>query len=402
MEVRKAVSGDLDAVVALRARLWPEISTEEHRREAGATLAGHPRSTLPLVIFVADDGGRVIGFVEVGLRSHADGCDPSRPCGFVEGWYVAPEHRGRGVGGALIRRAETWAEGLGCAELASDTWIDNEESQRAHAALGFEVVDRCVNFRKQLSPRSSGERPLHYGADLARVHHDHFGMVARAAARELLARLSRAGISSGTIVDLAAGSGILSRGAVAAGFDVWGVDLSEDMLRIARAEASAATFVAGSLWSVNLPPCVAVAAAGEAFSYAADPVADPPALEERLAATHRALAPGGLLLFDVAGPGRSGPDGSRRVFWTHGQAHIGVEEHEDRAERRLTRAITLFVPEGDRFRRTQETHSLRLYAPEDVGASLTRIGFAWERLHRYDDFEFPPGWHAYAAVKTAA
>ena len=35
-------------------------------------------------------------------------------------------------------------------ELASDTWIDNEKSQRAHEALGFEVVDRCVNYRKVL------------------------------------------------------------------------------------------------------------------------------------------------------------------------------------------------------------------------------------------------------------
>jgi DNA-binding MarR family transcriptional regulator len=38
----------------------------------------------------------------------------------------------------------------GCTELASDTWIDNEPSQRAHLALGFEVVNRCINFRKTL------------------------------------------------------------------------------------------------------------------------------------------------------------------------------------------------------------------------------------------------------------
>jgi hypothetical protein len=28
--------------------------------------------------------------------------------------------------------------------------IDNEGSQRAHEALGFDVVDRCVHFRKGL------------------------------------------------------------------------------------------------------------------------------------------------------------------------------------------------------------------------------------------------------------
>jgi aminoglycoside 6'-N-acetyltransferase I len=28
--------------------------------------------------------------------------------------------------------------------------IDDERSQRAHEALGFEVVDRCVHFRKRV------------------------------------------------------------------------------------------------------------------------------------------------------------------------------------------------------------------------------------------------------------
>jgi aminoglycoside 6'-N-acetyltransferase I len=34
--------------------------------------------------------------------------------------------------------------------MASDALIDNEVSQRAHKRLGFEVVDRCVRFRKGL------------------------------------------------------------------------------------------------------------------------------------------------------------------------------------------------------------------------------------------------------------
>lgn len=34
--------------------------------------------------------------------------------------------------------------------MASDAPIDNEDSLLAHQALGFEVVDRCVHFRKPL------------------------------------------------------------------------------------------------------------------------------------------------------------------------------------------------------------------------------------------------------------
>jgi len=84
------------------------------------------------------------------VRSQADGCDPSRPGGFVEGWFVQEEFRNRGVGSELMRSAEDWPRGQGCLEMASDALIDNEGSQRAHEALGFDVVDRCVHFRKGL------------------------------------------------------------------------------------------------------------------------------------------------------------------------------------------------------------------------------------------------------------
>jgi aminoglycoside 6'-N-acetyltransferase I len=107
--------------------------------------------TLPAAILVSYDAdGTVTGFVEVGLRSHADGCDTARPVGFVEGWFVYESFRDRGIGGKLMQAAEQWARMQGCVEIASDTWIDDERSQRAHEALGFEVVDRCVHFRKRV------------------------------------------------------------------------------------------------------------------------------------------------------------------------------------------------------------------------------------------------------------
>jgi aminoglycoside 6'-N-acetyltransferase I len=150
VHVRLGVPADLEAVARQFATLWPDGPQEEHMTEAAAILAGNPSSTTPLAVLVAEVAGVVVGFVEVGLRSHADGCDPMRATGFIEGWYVEPEHRRRGVGRALVVAAEDWARSKGCTEIASDTWIDNEPSQRAHEALGFEVVDRCVHYRKAL------------------------------------------------------------------------------------------------------------------------------------------------------------------------------------------------------------------------------------------------------------
>jgi aminoglycoside 6'-N-acetyltransferase I len=148
--VRIGRAADTDIVARMFFELWPEGPLAEHQEEAALILAGAPPSTMPLVVLVAETDDRVIGFIEVGLRSHADGCDTRQPVGFIEGWYVEPKQRGKGVGRVLMQAAEDWARSLGCRELASDTWIDHEPSQRAHDALGFEVVDRCVNFKKAL------------------------------------------------------------------------------------------------------------------------------------------------------------------------------------------------------------------------------------------------------------
>jgi aminoglycoside 6'-N-acetyltransferase I len=149
--VRLAGDSDRNELAKMRALLWPDTGVEEHLRELDAILSHPMTGTLPMVILVSrNENGALTGFLEVGMRSHADGCNPAQPVGFVEGWFVQELFRNRGIGGELMRSAEDWARAQGCFEMASDALIDNEGSQRAHEALGFNVVDRCVHFRKGL------------------------------------------------------------------------------------------------------------------------------------------------------------------------------------------------------------------------------------------------------------
>ena len=149
--VRLSQLSDRDQLLRMHEALWPKTPAEEHARELTQILEGKPVVTMPLIILVAEAGDRTLaGFLEVDLRSHADGCNPLRPVGYIEGWYVAENHRHKGIGRKLLAAAEDWARSQGCVEVASDTWVDNEVSQRVHEALGYEVVDRCVHYRKTL------------------------------------------------------------------------------------------------------------------------------------------------------------------------------------------------------------------------------------------------------------
>ncbi|HEU4703386.1 MAG TPA: class I SAM-dependent methyltransferase, partial [Conexibacter sp.] len=141
-----------------------------------------------------------------------------------------------------------------------------------------------------------------YGSDLAHVHDAAFGGWVRAAAPFVLARLSEAGIVDGRVVDLGCGSGIWAAELLDAGYEVVGVDVSADMLAIARKRAPGATFTKAALHDTELPPCVAVTAIGECVNYGG-----PPSLEPLFRRAAAALEPGGLFVFDAAAPGRE-PD----------------------------------------------------------------------------------------------
>ena len=149
MTLRPARKEDRDALAQMRYALWPDGSLDEFAAEVEQILAA-TFSPLPYAILIAEGDRGPAGFIEVSLRSHVDGCD-THPVGYIEGWYVDERSRGTGVGRALVAAAEAWARAHGCTEMGSDALIDNLGSQAAHRALGYDVVDRCVNYRKTLA-----------------------------------------------------------------------------------------------------------------------------------------------------------------------------------------------------------------------------------------------------------
>ena len=127
----------------MRAMLHPDA---DHAHDATVMFAGGQ----PVEVFVAlRDTVGLCGYIEVGERPYAEGCESS-PVAYVESWWVDEDVRRRGVGRALMDAAEAWARGRGHVEIASDTQLENELSQKTHAALGFAEVERLVVFRKPL------------------------------------------------------------------------------------------------------------------------------------------------------------------------------------------------------------------------------------------------------------
>jgi len=91
-----------------------------------------------------------IGFLEVSLRCHyVEGCESS-PVGYIEGIYIKSEYRKMKYATKLIDFACELFKSMGCTQIASDCELENESSIQFHRGIGFEEVNRIVNFVKRI------------------------------------------------------------------------------------------------------------------------------------------------------------------------------------------------------------------------------------------------------------
>lgn len=92
----------------------------------------------------------MVGFAQCSLRhDYVEGCSHS-PVGYLEGIFVLPQYRHRGISRQLLSSCESWAKQQGCLEFASDCELTNVDSLHFHLACGFQEANRIICFQKEL------------------------------------------------------------------------------------------------------------------------------------------------------------------------------------------------------------------------------------------------------------
>jgi aminoglycoside 6'-N-acetyltransferase I len=148
MKIQIGKEQDKQKWLSLRQELWPQVEKSLHLKEIDSMLAKSDKFIVFLALTETDE---IIGFLEASIREDiSEGCQ-IKNIGYIEGWYVKPEQRRKGIGSALVKAAENWTIEQGLDEIGSDTGLEFFLSQKTHSALGFKEVDRAILYRKNLS-----------------------------------------------------------------------------------------------------------------------------------------------------------------------------------------------------------------------------------------------------------
>lgn len=202
------------------------------------------------------------------------------------------------------------------------------------------------------------------------------------------------------VAELGCGTGSLTRLLARRGYAMTAVDLSPDMLSIAQQKCDGldVLFLCQDMSRLTLlEPADAVVSCLDSINY----ITRPAALKRTFQRVHRALAPGGLFLFDVKTPLALESAGGQ-TYLDEDDDLFCVWRGEYSAKRRVCGyGLDLFVrrPDGA-WDRDGEYHEEYAYTLDELEGFLREAGF--QRIHRYDGKKLtPPGPQAQRVFFTA-
>lgn len=176
------------------------------------------------------------------------------------------------------------------------------------------------------------------------------------------------------IVDVACGTGKMTKLLLEKGFDVLGVDSSLEMLQQAR-EKCRATFVCQDMKKLSLPkPADMAVVVNDGLNYLKPQELAP--FFENLSHNVKVGAP---VVFDVSSQFKLQNVLANNVFFVDEKdATLLWTNKTDDAKTQMN--LTLFEKQGENYRRFDETHVQYVHTQQSVQQALTQCGFALQEV----------------------
>lgn len=234
----------------------------------------------------------------------------------------------------------------------------------------------------------------YYKSALSFIHDKYYGDIARLAAGEII--LKRKNNAYSKVIDLGCGSGILAALLNENHMDVLGVDISADMLDLARKNAPDSTFVQSSIFDFEFEHADVISAIGEPFNYLFDHQSSYDSLAAIFKRIKQHLNPDGFFLFDILCNGVENKNPHRVI--ENDDYNMKLDIEIDEASKYLTRTIKFTMKDFGEEKEDIEIHRQLLFDVHQVERLLREIGFQVETWNHYGELSLRTGHEAFYCI----
>ncbi len=205
----------------------------------------------------------------------------------------------------------------------------------------------------------------------------------------LITRHGRAALapSECTILDLGCGTGVMTRLLHDMGYDVTGLDLSEDMLAVASSYDDGILYVNQDMRELELPYSFdCMISVYDSINY----LTRDEDLLKCFGRVHEYLEPDGLFIFDFHTVNYYAEIGESTIAENRDEGSFIWENHYDPDTHLNEYDLTLYVrDEDDRYSRSEETHLQRGYDLDEMTRMLGQSGFSTIEYYDADTGSIP-------------
>ena len=194
--------------------------------------------------------------------------------------------------------------------------------------------------------------------------------------------LTAEGVKPRTAADLACGTGSVSLLLAQCGYQVTGVDMSEDMLTVAADKAQTLEnrplFVCQKLQELRLPRGVDLAVCAlDSMNY----ITNPADCEMAIKRIYKALNPGGIFIFDVNTPEKLRAMDSQVFLDEDDDVYCVWRGEFDEKTNICSYGMDLFQRQGKHWQRSFEEHQEYAYTKDQLEQYLKNAGFSHIRVY---------------------
>ncbi|MDR7870695.1 MAG: GNAT family N-acetyltransferase [Tissierellaceae bacterium] len=142
VEIFKASNENLDQLTELALALWSNNEKQDLIKSDLIYIIGH----LSNRVLLAKSDEDYIGFIHMSIRNgFVEGADTS-PVGYVEGIYVKPDFRRKGVAKELYHAGLEWLRSKKCTQIGADIGIDSNMCPDFYLDIGFKEANRIICY----------------------------------------------------------------------------------------------------------------------------------------------------------------------------------------------------------------------------------------------------------------